>query len=340
MTRQLQLFEKRLPERFYCSDDLELGLLIRFKQEAIAKRYIQHNPRNSVNWMVFDIDRPGGGYDWEFREAPAPNIVAENRKNLHAHLFYGLGIPVHKNLSSRSKPLRYAASIEHALVKKLGGDYGYAGLISKNPLCRYWNVRTYEDYLYDLDWLSDYVDLEPYRDQRRHLPDYGLGRNCTLFERLRKWSYRAVLKVEWPSYEAWHAEVLSKAADYNDFTVPLPFTEIKSTAKSIARWTWKRMSIEGFSIIQQRRNLLSQAVRKAKADKKRQLIFQFDGEPSIKVSRITGIPSRTIRRLRISTSPFTISDKEWPFTISDRCSLKVGLKRDRGIRSLDFWEEA
>jgi len=325
VVQQLQLFEERLPEKPYCTDNLECGLVIRSKIQAIEKRYIQPNGPALKYWLVIDVDRPGAGYDWELREAPTPNIVAENAENMYAHLFYGLAVPVCTSIYGHIKPLRYAASVEHALVGKLGGDYGYAGLVAKNPLCKHWNVRTYEQYLYDLNWLSDNLDLEPYRDRRRRLPDYGLGRNCTLFERLRLWSYRAYLKVEWPTADSWHAAVLEKAAQYNDFKYPLPLSEIRSTAKSVARWTWKNFSVEDFSRIQRERNLRSQLVRQRKAEEKRQLLlalYEMDTEASLRsLSRISGLPWQTVQRLM--SVPRAISDnsqeevKGGPFTISD-----------------------
>ncbi|MBA7484219.1 hypothetical protein ES707_19743 [subsurface metagenome] len=330
MERQLQLFTERLPKKPYCTDNLECGLIIRSKIQAIEKRYIQPNGPALKYWMVIDVDRPGGGYDWEIREAPTPNIVAENASNMQAHLFYGLAVPVCTSIYGHLKPLRYAASVEHALVGKLGGDYGYAGLVAKNPLCKHWNVRTYEDHLYDLDWLSDYVDLEPYRDRRRHLPDYGLGRNCTLFERLRKWSYRAYLKVEWPYADAWHAAVLGKAAQYNDFRYPLPLSEIRSTAKSVARWVWKNFSVEEFSRIQAARARRLGEIRRAAAEKKRQLIFAFPGWTSSEIQEVTGIPAGTVRRLR--SGPFTISDTSQ--RRDKECSRAISDNSRRGARDL------
>jgi hypothetical protein len=224
-------------------------------------------------------------------------------------LFYGLAVPVHTDPEAHVKPLRYAAAVEHALVKKLSGDYGYAGLITKNPLCDWWEVRTYQDQLYDLDWLSDYVDLEPYQDGRRRLPAYGLGRNCTMFERLRLWSYRAVLKGNWPDFSSWYAAAFIKAADYNDFPVPLPLAEIRATAKSVAKWTWAHFSVEDFSAIQAARARRSVEIRQARANRKRQLVLDFladnPGQSIRDIEQRTGIPRSTIQRLLVDKCPIS-----------------------------------
>ena len=39
---------------------------------------------------------------------------------------------------------------------------------------------------------------------------------------------------------AWESAVLDRAQAMNVFTDPLPYSEIKSTAKSVARWVWNK----------------------------------------------------------------------------------------------------
>ena len=310
--RQLELFERNLPKRPYCTDDLDFGLQIRDKLKAIEKRYIQPNHPVRKYWLPYDIDRPGAGYDWELKDAPAPNIVVENPKNLHAHLLYGLEVPVYTSPGAHIKPLRYAGAIDNALAKKLGADMGYSGLIVKNPLnTKAWTDREYEERLYDLDWLADYLDLECYWDRRRKLPDYGLGRNCTLFNRLRRWSYRAINRDAWGSAAAWQAGVLHKATEYNDFAVPLSFGDVKSTARSVSRWVWENFSELEFKAKMAARRQKSLAIRRGKAEKKQQLVLDLKDtlpDHSIRdISKITGMPKSTVHRLSV-TVPFVVSD--------------------------------
>ncbi|MCL1786006.1 MAG: hypothetical protein FWG39_02550, partial [Alphaproteobacteria bacterium] len=47
---------------------------------------------------------------------------------------------------------------------------------------------------YTLNWLEDYLDLHPYKDKRVHLPPERWGRNCILFETVRKWAYKEFVK--------------------------------------------------------------------------------------------------------------------------------------------------
>uniref|UniRef100_UPI001555E025 primase C-terminal domain-containing protein n=1 Tax=Halomonas hibernica TaxID=2591147 RepID=UPI001555E025 len=77
-------------------------------------------------------------------------------------------------------------------------------------------------------------------------PDYGLGRNCTLFEKLRQWAYKAI-RQGWPDADRWYEAVLTRARAYNDFDAPLPDSEVKATARSVAKWTHCNLSSSGFS---------------------------------------------------------------------------------------------
>lgn len=243
-------FEEHLPDKPYFTDNTLLGLQIRKKTEALKARYIQANGPTHLYWLVFDVDLCGAALHWDHVGAPAPNITVKNPENGHAHLIYGLVVPVRTAPDGKSTPLRYAASIENALREKLGADPGYSGLICKNPLHSHWQVMVWETHLYTLDWLADYLDLSPYADKRKRLPEYGLGRNCTLFERLRLWSYRAI-RQGWPEYEQWLRAVEQRASGYNaQFEMPLQANEVRHTAKSVGRWVYKEFSPEGFSLWQ------------------------------------------------------------------------------------------
>jgi len=297
---QLDLFEQHLPTKPYCTDYLPAGLVVRGKMQAMTKRYIQANGPTHLYWLPFDIDRETATFDWEDRHCPPPNITVTNPENGHAHLLYGLEVPVRKAPDAHLKPLRYAAAVEYGLCAKLEADYGYAGLIVKNPLHDYWIVQTHQETPYSLSWIADYIDLERV-DNRKRPADYGLGRNVTVFNSLRLWAYRAVLQ-EWRSFEVWHQACKDRAQCYNSFPSPLPDSEIRATAKSVARYTWEHFSKEQFSAIQafrgKRGGLKSGAARREKQDEKTQIIMTFEGLPSSVVASMTGIPAGTIRRLR------------------------------------------
>lgn len=243
---QLSLFEKRLPKKPYHTDDLVTGLKIASLQRAIRSRYIQPNGPTHRYWMVFDIDRPGAAMAWDDVQGPPPNISVMNPNNGHAHLLYGLDVPIRTAPDGSPAPLRYAAAVEVSLREKLGADPSYTGLICKNALNPYWRAHIWETVAYDLDGLADYLDLSQYNGKRK-MPDYGLGRNCNLFNSLRQWAYKAI-RQGWPQFDAWLAACETRAKGYNSrFTDPLPLNEVRHTAKSVAKYVFNNFSPAGFS---------------------------------------------------------------------------------------------
>jgi hypothetical protein len=275
-----------LPSKPYCTDELG-SLFIRPKETAVKRRYIQQNSPFDLHWLVYDVDRPASHYDWQDLYVPAPNITVTNLTNGHSHLLYGLEVPVIKcveNPKVHSKPLHFAASIDVALCLKLDADPGYVGLICKNPLHNSWHVSVWERALYDLPWIADYLDLKPYRDRRKRLPPIGLGRNCTIFELTRRWAYKERRKANLYTCECYFIEaVICYAVKKNEcFTVPLPYSEIKATGKSVGRWTWRNMSPEGFSGWCSYRgkagNIKSLEVRQAKSAERAKAIRAYKQE--------------------------------------------------------------
>jgi Replicase family/Primase C terminal 1 (PriCT-1) len=294
----LQVFRGTLPARPNATDDFSRGLWPVDRIRALEKRYIEFNGPRLMRWAAFDVDRPGGAYDWQFREAPTPNITVENPENGHAHLLYSLVWPVLKTDSASYKAVRYAGAVEAGLRDKLDADPSYSALTCKNPLHSAWRVETWQETLYDLDWLADYVDLTRYSDRRRHLPPVGLGRNCTLFENLRHWAYTAIRRAGWPDLETWRGLVLAQAVHFNAFPTPLPYRELISCAKSIAMWTWERFTPESFSQIQRAR--IRQRWGDQVEQRRRHLMHFMRVHPDYslrEVSRRTGIPFESVRRL-------------------------------------------
>jgi len=196
-------------------------------------------------WLGFDVDRIGAAIDWSDRNAPAPTLTITNPENGHAHLLYALETSIRTAPDGKMKPLRYAAAVENALRKKLGADTGYSGLICKNPNHSHWKISVWQPELYTLDWLADSLDLNAAND-KEIVADYGLGRNCALFDKTRKWAYRAI-RQGWPEYDQWLQACYERACAYNlQFATPLDENEIDGIAKSIARWTSKNFNESSF----------------------------------------------------------------------------------------------
>eukprot|EP01037_Dinobryon_pediforme_P019192 gene19192-19565_t len=128
----------------------------------------------------------------------------------------------------------------------LRADKAYNHTLTKNPLHPRWRTVT-NPTSYDLSDFKEYFDI-PKRTPVRPLPKdiFINGRNDELFHTLRLWAYRAVNTL--------HASIDLESAVYeeaieinNCFDNPLPLSEVKATAKSVARWTYKHEGQLGHS---------------------------------------------------------------------------------------------
>jgi len=237
---QLSLFSPdRLPRKPYCTNDLDAGLVIRQQSHALLRRYIQPNAPAMRFWMVFDVDRESASEAWD-GVAAEPNFTVINPANGHAHLIYGLDVPICTSDAGRLKPLRYAAAIEGAYTHRLRADNGYTGLICKNPLHCDWKLLRGPEWAYGLSDLAAWVpNISRWKNPSRVI-DTALGRNCQMFDALRSWAYRHINRTAWVSRDAWHRAVEIEAVELNSqFPVPLPWPEVKATAKSVAKWVWE-----------------------------------------------------------------------------------------------------
>lgn len=255
--QQLDLFDS-LPHKPYCTDELGVTY-IRPKRTAIKKKYLQVNQPKLVTYLVFDIDHKGGVFSWYDNNLPAPFWTSNNPVNGHAHIAYRLKIPFCTSDIAHVEPIRYAAAIESAMIERLKADRGFAGLLTKNPLHPYWKNKFWTDHEYTLDELADYLDLKGH--PLRGVEVSGLGRNCELFESVRLWAYKAIRQYWAPNYKReWNSAVYERVESINtQFSVPLPVSEVKSIAKSIANWTFREFTPAKFR--------QSQALKGAKGGK-------------------------------------------------------------------------
>ena len=239
---QLDLFRNRIPHRPYCTDDLSHGIRVRNAQTALEKKYVQYNPPATVNWLAYDIDRVYVP-DAEWAIIAPPNIIVRNPANGHAHVLYGIAAGVAKTNAARAAPLRLLSAINESYRHALGADTSFAELLCQNPMSSHWNVTTPRLDLYDLHELAEWVDLDASDKRVRTTPkrlQVGLGRNCNLFNGLRTWCYRWLPEYRPGGFDHWHGAVRNKAEKLNTFIDPLPNSEIRATAKSIAKWVWDR----------------------------------------------------------------------------------------------------
>ena len=270
MQAQLDLFSNHLPEKTRCCDEFDVDNNVRLLKNAIKKRYIQPNDFNSMQWLIFDIDRPicPDSLRNDYL-VPDPTLFVSNPKNGHAHLFYLLKTAVHKNSHSSQKAIQFAAAIEFGLATKLDADMGYVGLLAKNALHADWRVLHTVPQAYELHELAESVDTTILNTPLKERLNYGLSRNCSLFDEVSKWAYKAI-RQGFPDYEQWHSAVLSRTEMLNQqLEKPMEYNEYKHIAKSIAKWTHSKFSKQGFAEWQSNNGKRSGEVRAKKSEDKR-----------------------------------------------------------------------
>ena len=295
-----------LPRVCFCTDDLKNGLIRRRREKAVNYRYLELNRPGYFDYLVFDIDHAGARFAAYDANLPEPTFTVENPANTHAHIIYRLSAPVHRD--GRSKPILYLNAIKRAYTELLQADRNYAGLIAKNPVNPYWRTIENSNLAYDLSELADYVELPRIETKETEVIMNPKGRNCSLFDTLRHWSYKAIRKYWRPGqpgyYPDWFADVLAKARDMNAFEgkEPLGGREITAIAKSVAAWTWRHMTPAAQDeLIQRTHTAELQAARVQKrwqteAAKAEALRILAAGANVANVAQNCGVSEQTIKR--------------------------------------------
>ena len=245
LSLDLAQFTGNLPNKPYCTDDLQFGLQVRPKHLALLKRYIQPNHPYYTHFFVFDLDSSTAYIDYFYSMVgvPTPNLIVENPENGHAHYIYQLATPIYQTNASNDKPIKYANAVYTALRQVLDADINYSGLITKNAVHSSWRTHVLREQPYTLDQLSERLDLTTRQINKEIKVDeaVGLGRNCCVFHTVRHWAYVEVRKYRAKSFNQWLDCVIAQCCSVNaQFTVPMQYNEVKGIAKSIARWVWKR----------------------------------------------------------------------------------------------------
>ncbi len=230
----IQRFIASLGKKVFCTSDFERGLRLLPRDHALRHTHVSLN-QILRRYIVIDVDYEGGALAYE-EVGLEPTIILTNPVNAHAHLLYELQSPVGFSEQARYGPQAFFLALQRGMTAAMGGDLSYVGLVVKNPLSHHWRM-TCCDVRYSLTDLADYCDpISPYEAE---VNDCNVGgRNTDLFDHVRLWAYKAV--KGYGNFSDWEIEVRNTCEMHNDcFDTPLPYSEIKSTAKSIAKWTWR-----------------------------------------------------------------------------------------------------
>jgi len=312
---QLALFSSTLPRRPYCTDNPGYGLKILPAQAALEKRYIQYNPPAFISWLAYDIDRPYAGFGLEWESVAPPNIVVISPTSGHSHYLYGIAAGVSTTSAAKDKPRRLLAAIDEGYREALQADRSFSQLICKNPLNDHWRVELLREDLYDLCELAEYVDLVEADKRIRKTPKThrkGVGRNCSLFDSLRTWAYKWVGDYRAGGLERWTEVVLAKAEKLNTFADPLGFSEVKATARSVAKWTFNHydgkmtpsslaatgLTPEAFSLLQSNLGKMGMAKRWGDNTEKRAqaVALRAQGLKQVEIAAQLGVTQKTVSK--------------------------------------------
>jgi hypothetical protein len=212
---------------------------------AIDFPILQINSSRCIRYLCFDIDRPDAQYAWEKAKLPEPTFICVNPKNKHAHIIYELTNPVWLRKSNdfrpgEAPPVKYLRSVYKAMRDALKADPSYTGLTVKNPLSGMWIVHK-NNYTFTLGELAKNLNLSV---PKASLIKNFYGRNCSLFDSIRKWSYRS--KKQFDNYNLFYECLKDELERLNDkLTNRLSINEINHIGKSVAKWTWNTYNGNG-----------------------------------------------------------------------------------------------
>lgn len=228
-----------------CSDN-KTATRVRPREYALRYPYMQINRPGRVSWLIFDLDH-SNPMAWKDAGLPEPNLAVRNRTNSHSHLYYAIHA-VLTDEGARAKPISYMKAIYAAYAARLKADPSYSGgPVAKTPGHPWWDTSEFHNRVYDLGELADYVELAvtPWRGKPK-LDEVEHSRHCILFEETRFYAYSIVgQQRDTGSYEEFVDLLEAFAHSHNNFVRQgfsrnLLLSSLRSTIKSIARWTWNK----------------------------------------------------------------------------------------------------
>ena len=122
-----------MPNKPYCTNNLDQGLSIRNKAKALEMLYLQANQPAIQTCLLFDLDKKNSFYTFEQVGLPIPHFITKTPKTGRCHYGYMLKAGVCKTQQARLKPLKYAAAVEMAMAKKLKSRSGVCWIDYKKP---------------------------------------------------------------------------------------------------------------------------------------------------------------------------------------------------------------
>ena len=207
---------------------------------AVGRQYLGLSNDRFVNAVIIDCDH-ADATRWRTCRLPPPTWITITPESGRHHLVWMLACPIYKGPGAALAPMRYLARVVEAMTYELGGDEGYAGVLTKNPWHPRWHTILPGGQPVELGDLYRAICCAPNRPRQRQHGEVrcGIGRNVELFDRLRFWAYAN--KGRHGDRRSWGQAVAAQAAAINQsFATPLPSNEVGWTTQSVANWVWER----------------------------------------------------------------------------------------------------
>jgi hypothetical protein len=311
MNNSITHFEKSVnpsSARNYWKSKLSSWLLMGSKETGLYKhpisdlgteKWAQAN-RNGYSFCIpVDLDFIYPEQYYIFENFPPPNFFVCNRENHRSHAVYLLEKGLYKNKFTTYKQIRMCESIQWAMVNALGSDKGYSGFAIKDPFNPRYEYVHIHSILFTFDELFRAFRADEYK-RPKHFEDVaGLGRNCTLFEKLRHSAYKRWRAMDFTDADAFFSQNFLEAQELNaQFNTPLDYNDIKATVKSITNWTVLYITAEGLINRNRRKGCISGQVRAKKADERDDILLQLhnDGLSYNELARIYNVTKGCIQQ--------------------------------------------
>lgn len=233
------------------NDPKRLGSYRRSRSDALSYRLIETTAKQAPNCITLDFDHPQASWAvktavWEDGLIPEPSLTVVSRASGHAHIRYNLA-----GFMGTEAARRYRSDMMTRLRAVLGADARYTEQLTSNPFHDAFITEWGTDHLFAL---AEFEPFAPRTAATQHAAptESGEGRNSTTFETVRTWAYKQ--RKFHQHYESFLEAVTAEVHRFHDYFYPseqqLKSSELYTIARSIAGWTWKHITAEGFSELQ------------------------------------------------------------------------------------------
>lgn len=232
-------------------------------------------------------------------ELPPPSIELTRKSSGNIHAIWLLKTPVHRHPKARYEPLKLWGDMGNMLTFLAGGDSGYNGLLQYHPIHSEIeaHIRGYRWELAELaEWSSPRWKAEKTRKRRQTKCLSYAGRNCFLFMETCRWAGRR---------QNFGADIYAWVKAQNQaFDCPLPESEERSIAKSVARYQseWKQADPHELFLLRQRMaGVKSGATRRKKIaprDRKIEIALAVHNQSVKEAAAEHKVSESTVKRVR------------------------------------------